>query len=28
VNGRRIGNMNALPYDVLKGLVEYGAKQQ
>jgi protein-disulfide isomerase len=25
VNGRRISNMNAIPYDVLKGLVEYGA---
>jgi protein-disulfide isomerase len=28
VNGRRIANMNGLPYEVLKGLVEYGAKQQ
>src|SRR6516164_1144458 len=27
VNGRRIANMNGLPYEVLKGLVEYGAKQ-
>jgi protein-disulfide isomerase len=26
VNGRRIANMNGLPYEVLKGLVEYGAK--
>jgi protein-disulfide isomerase len=28
VNGRRISNMNALPYEVLKELVEYGAKAQ
>jgi protein-disulfide isomerase len=27
VNGRRISNMTAIPYDVLKELVEYGAKQ-
>jgi protein-disulfide isomerase len=27
VNGRRIANMNGLPYEVLKGLVEYGTKQ-
>lgn len=27
INGRRISNMNGIPYDVLKGLVEYGAKQ-
>jgi protein-disulfide isomerase len=26
VNGRRISNMNALPYDILKELVEFGAK--
>lgn len=27
INGRRISNMNGIPYDVLKGLVEYGTKQ-
>jgi len=26
VNGRRIANMNALPYELLKQLVEYGSK--
>jgi protein-disulfide isomerase len=26
INGRRISNMNGIPYDVLKELVEYGAK--
>ena len=27
VNGRRIANVTALPYDILKALVEYGDKQ-
>jgi len=27
VNGRRVANMNALPYEILKELVEHGAKQ-
>src|SRR5205809_5239418 len=28
INGRKIGNVTNLPYDVLKGLVEYAAKQK
>lgn len=27
INGRRIANMNGIPYEVLKELVEYGGKQ-
>src|SRR5213593_4562147 len=28
INGRKIGNVTNLPYDVLKGLVEFAAKQK
>ncbi len=28
LNGRKIGNVNQLPYDVLKGIAEYQAKQK
>jgi protein-disulfide isomerase len=27
INGRRIANVNALPYEILKGLVDYAGKQ-
>lgn len=27
INGRKIANLTALPYDILKGLVEFGEKQ-
>jgi len=27
VNGRRIANINGMPYEVLKELVEYAGKQ-
>jgi hypothetical protein len=27
INGRHIGNVTAMPFDVLKGMVEFAAKQ-